>query len=80
MAVSVAGGVARTRLYAVGSDPGPAFEVPRSIDVQALTDALNAVLNGDTAPTGDVDAFTQLLARAHEHGYEAGQRSLAEVS
>jgi hypothetical protein len=78
MAVSLAGGVVRPRLYEVGTDPGPAIEVPRRINVIALAEALNKILN-DVAPEGEVPAFEAVTAAAFAQGIEH-QRRLMEVA
>jgi hypothetical protein len=80
MALTLAGGHARTRLYEVGTNPGPAIEVPAEIDAQQLATALNALRRGEAAEAGEVDAFHLLLAAASEMSFAAGQRSLVEVS
>jgi hypothetical protein len=80
MALSLAGGHARTRLYEVGTNPGPAIEVPAEIDAQQLAVALNAVRRGEVAEAGEIDAFHLLMATARENGFKAGQRSLVGVS
>lgn len=78
MTVSVRDGIARPRLFVVGSDTGPGFEVPPVIDVTALADALNSQLNG-TEPTDQVSGFYALMAGAFGAGMEH-QASLSAVS
>ena len=78
VAVSVAGGVVRPRLYAVGSNPGPAFEV-KPVRAEALAQSLNSLLSGELASTDEVTAFELMLAHAYSKGLTEG-RSLAGVS
>lgn len=80
MALSLAGGRARPRLYEVGTNPGPAVEVPAEVDGHQLAVALNALRRGESPEDGEVDAFHVLLAAASEMSFAAGQRSLAGVS
>lgn len=81
MTISVAGGVARPHLYAVGSNPGPAFEVPERVDGHQLAAALNALREGQIAPLGEVDGFHLLLAATAEQSFDLGfERALAGVS
>jgi hypothetical protein len=71
VAVSVAGGVARPGLYAVGSGHRPAIEV-HEISVEQLTASLNAIRTRTVAEAGEVTAFTTMLAAMFEEGRAAG--------
>ena len=71
VAVSVAGGVARPRLYAVGTNPGPGIDV-HEISVEQLTASLNAIRTHTIAEAGEVTAFTTMLAAMFEEGRAAG--------
>lgn len=77
MAITVQDGRPRRCLRAVG-DTRPVIEVPRQINVTALAEALNAVLNG-AAPSGEVTAFEVITAAAFAQGAEY-ERSLAGVA
>lgn len=78
MAVSVRDGIARPRLHAVGSKPGPGIEV-KPVNVEALAQTVNAFFTGQT-PTGiEVGTFDLIVAAIYKQGFDEGM-ALGAVS
>lgn len=71
MAVSVKDGIARPHLYEVGTNPGPGIDV-HEIDVEQLAASLNAIRTRTLPESGEVTAFTTMLAATFEQGRLAG--------
>lgn len=71
MAVSVKDGIARPRLYEVGTTPGPGIEI-HEIDVERLAANLNAIRANTIPEFGEATALLRMLAHAREDGRLAG--------